>query len=128
MPVTVSLLELVSVPGTRPVWPAPLRAFEDKLAADPTDSATWGAAADWCQEDYVNEPALAEAFRWFHKRPEVVLAQRKESWCAGRWEFQRATLPEAVRGAVNYTANADTVTGLVAVLAGAFAKIRSEIF
>lgn len=133
MPVTVSLLELVKVSGTRELWPAALRGFEEKLQADPTEPAHWGAAADWCEEDGVAEPDLGEAYRWVFKRLPLGLTvgRGKESWERNEWKFEsggNGSMPDSVRGALGYGARSETIAGLMGLLAAAFAKLREEMF
>lgn len=67
--VEVSLLKLVQVVGSQDVWPADFVALNAKCEADVADRVPFGVAADWCDEH--DEPELADAFRWLHRRPDV---------------------------------------------------------
>lgn len=133
MAVAVSLLELVKIPGTLPLWPAALRGFEEAVRAEPAEPAHWGAAADWCEEEGVAEPELGEAYRWVFKRLAAGLrvVPGTESWERGEWKFESGgndSIPSSVRGALGYGARADTIAGLMGLLAAAFAKLRAEMF
>jgi len=69
--VEVSLLKLVQVIGSQDAWPDDFRAMNEHCQADPTDRTPFGVAADWLDEH--GEPELADAFRWLHRRPTVVV-------------------------------------------------------
>jgi hypothetical protein len=56
--VSVSLLKLVAIDFSRPVWPEKFAALVEKLEENPGVKAQWGVIADWCQEN--DEPELAE--------------------------------------------------------------------
>lgn len=133
MPVIVSLLELVRVEGTRSLWPAELRAFEERLQAEPAEGTHWGACADWLEEDHINEPQLAEAFRWVFKRLSTGLRviTGTDAWEKGQWKFESNgtdAIPGSIRGALGYSARAHTIAELMGQLAAAFAKLREEMF
>jgi len=65
MPVTVSLLDLVRVYGSKPVWPSEFRAFIDHIEADPEDMNNFLVAADWLKD--MEEYVLEKAFRFVAK-------------------------------------------------------------
>lgn len=83
MPVTVKLSDLAPLPGTRGMWPTEFREFVDAIERDPEDRASWGAAADWCDE--IDEPVLAAGFRFVHKHRNVVATKKAGNW--GHWEL-----------------------------------------
>jgi uncharacterized protein (TIGR02996 family) len=82
MPVTVSLIDLVSTPGTKRVWPADFRAFAEEIESDPTDTATVLVAADWLRDH--DEPVLEKAFRYFAKNQSLLMEKsRYGGWSIG---------------------------------------------
>ena len=122
--VPVSLELLVSLPGTRPVWPADFAALIAKLEQEPNDVAQRSALADWCQEH--DEPGLARAFAWLAKRPTVELVQRNERYQTASWGF--VGLPAAVE-ATSFAAVSDskTAAGAVAQLAHRLREVLESL-
>ena len=64
--VEVSLLELVSIPNTRPVWPTEFASLVSGCEADPEDRTLFGVVADWCDER--GETEYGRAWRWLMRR------------------------------------------------------------
>lgn len=64
--VEVSLLKLVTISGTRDVWPPEFDALVKKCEEDPAERLPFGLVADWCDEH--GEPDLGYAFRWLEER------------------------------------------------------------
>ena len=84
MPVLVSLLDLVSVPNTRPVWPAELRDAVGRLeAAD--DRTQAGELADWLDEH--GESVLADGFRYLANHLFVTWASNRDSYSLRVWRL-----------------------------------------
>ena len=122
--VSVSLELLVSLPGTRTVWPADFAALVAKLEEQPNDVAQRSALADWCQEH--DEPGMARAFAWLAKRPAVLLLNPRERYTTASWGFD--VLPAAV-AATSYPAMSDnkTAAGAVAQLAHKLRELEESL-
>lgn len=130
----VSLEKLVSLKGSRPLWPAEFAALVALLDADPNDKAAWGVAADWLDEPERGEHDLAEAFRWIHKRDAARIAP--DRFTKGKLMFVEESIPTAIRNAVvEYYApkgveeiDASTPAGLAARLAFGLRNLKAEMF
>lgn len=121
VPVTVSLADLVALPGARTLWPAEFNALVDRLLDEPNEKAQWGVIADWLDEAERGEHALADAFRWVAKRANVTA--RLAMHCKPpRWEF--VGLPAALNSVIWPESDRTTIPGLVAALAFALKSVR----
>lgn len=113
--VGVSLLELVRIKNTAPVWPERFRELVAKLEDDLDERSQWGVIADWCDEN--EEPLLGVAFRWVMRHPGVLLTLRNpDSWDR---HYMWVGMPGSVLSAVTPEPESDwtTVPGRVATLA-----------
>ena len=117
MPVQVSLIDLVSVPGTRPLWPPEFEGFVKAMEGN--DRAAWGAAADWLRDH--GETDLEEAFRFVFKRDKVSYKQDRGTWVI-------ENLPRALNAHSYYGAtDGKTLAGAVAALARVLKIAREEL-
>lgn len=123
MPVEVSLLELVCVADARWVWPGDFAALMAKLEESPDDRVAWGAVADWCDEH--DEPELAGAFRYVHRR-ESIEATRGGY---GTWDLTGlpATIQNSEMAAVVKFTDVKTLAGAVARLALRLKKVAEDL-
>ncbi len=122
MGVQVSLLRLVSVAGTRGLWPADFEGKISKIEEDTNEKTAWGVTADWLDEN--DEPVLADAFRWVCNRKTLSVKKYGGSFTA---EWRAEGLPHAV--AAHYSVfgyNTSTLPGLAAAIAGALKKVRED--
>jgi hypothetical protein len=75
VPVSVSLLKLVQIPDTEPLWPEVFRGmiekYENELNEKPYERTPLAPISDWLEEN--GESELAGACKWLLKRPEVYL-------------------------------------------------------
>lgn len=131
--VEVSLLELVSIPNTRPVWPSEFAAMVATCEESPNDRTTFGVLADWCDEH--NEPELGRAWRWLSKRPPLVddrgehvggVRVEYKSTSYGGWEWMLKGLPGSVTIFKDYR-DSSTLAGRVAGLARRLIELDAEI-
>lgn len=125
MPVTVSLLKIVSVPGTRDLWPADFAALVKKLEAKPTDKAAFGVTADWLDEN--GEPELARAFRYFSRKKEARL--HKSSWPEPGGSWDCVGLPDVLSDAAlpdDLKTDDTTLPGAMATLYHQIAAAEAE--
>ena len=123
MPVLVPLIDLVSVAGTRPLWPAAFVAFVTDVEAGDRNAA--GAAADWLED--VDEPDLAVGFRYLFTHPDVKLHCSRV--CGDQfWEFKNLpavlyhTMPPA-----GTPWDRSTAAGAVAYLARKIKQAREDL-
>lgn len=122
MAVAVSLLELVTVHGSRGVWPGDFQKLLIRCEEDYDDRVAFGVVADWC--DQFEEPELAEAFRWMHNRPAVGIAVRR----GGDHKSLYLTEPPKLLGALHGPFDKDTgLAGLMAELAHRLAELREVL-
>lgn len=122
MGVTVSLAELVRVPGTRRLWPQEFEGLIAKLETNPDEKTQWGVVADWLREN--GEPGLADAFRWIASRADIYI--RLGAYQKGRWAF--GSLPLSLshhHTEIGFCT--ETIPGAVAAVGHALAKARAEI-
>lgn len=120
--VGVSLLDLVRVGNTRPVWPAEFRTMVELLEKTPDDRDGYGKAADWLDE--ADEPQLAECFRYAFRKPAVKIYRSKDA--VKSWSFEN--LPPAV--SAHYTGwpgDRSTLAGLMATLWPALEAVRGDL-
>ncbi len=128
MPFLVPLIDLVAIPGTRELWPDEFRAAVAKLEAAPDDKTAWGVIADWLDEEDANEPKLADAFRWVHKRANVVVAKSKYN--PYPWEISAGAPHSVEREMENLPPKGhdrSTIPGLMARLATALKLVREQV-
>jgi uncharacterized protein (TIGR02996 family) len=120
---SVSLERLVSIPGTRAVWPEPFTLFIDTIAADPVDRTPWCALADWLGEN--DEPEMESACRYVVNRPEVRATMGNHY---GQKWWVIGGLPASLEACVPDMRQYDrsTLAGEIAVLAARLAKHREE--
>lgn len=119
MPVAVSLLDLVAMPHTLPLWPVDFVALVAKLEEDTTDRAQWAIVAGWLEEQ--EEHALADAFAWASKRPGVTVAKNP-------WHFWTFTgLPEPLALGERPDGDSTTLPGAVAILAELIRRAREAV-
>ena len=119
MPVNISLLHMVSLPGTRDLWPDDFRALVEPLEEDPSDRNRWGVLADWLSEQ--DEIQMADTCRWIFRHPEVVIKEVN-----GHWHGYH--LPVAVDAHWSYIkSDNSTLPGLVSALCYALEAARKEV-
>lgn len=118
--VEVSLYELVQVKQSARSWPHEFRSLVEKCEADVADRLPFGVVADWCDER--DEPELAEAFRWLHKRPDVGVVR---SQAAGRFYYFLEHYPNPVGYVCGETDHG--LIGLVVKLAERLAEMREAM-
>lgn len=121
MPVTVSLEALVSVPGTRPLWPDEFRALVDELEANPDDKVRWGVVADWVEDR--GEPEYAAAFRWVGKRDGVKVSHKYNG--SDRPYWWPDGVPEPMELVTFH--GCDTLPGMVERLAARLREVRKMV-
>lgn len=123
MPVLVPLIDLVSVPNTRPLWPA---AFAEAVTrVESGDRAVAGELAD--RLDDIDEPDLAAGFRYLFTHPDVRLNCSRA--CGDEfWEFKNLpailyyTMPPA-----GTAWDRSTAAGAVAYLARKIKQAREDL-
>lgn len=119
VPVTIPLIELVRIAGTRNLWPAD---FEGKIVVledNYSEKTAWGVIADYLDE--IEEPVLADAFRWVFKRPSVFIKNN------GNFGWRFDGLPVSVSTYwTTYGYDTRTIPGAVACLANALSKLRDD--
>lgn len=131
--VEVSLLELVSIPNTRPVWPEQFRDLVATCEANPDERTTFGVVADWCDEH--GESEYGRAWRWLSKRPcvkdesgnyvsGVEVVCRKEYGAYPDWSLRG--LPRSV-AIFEDLRDVTTLVGRVAGLARRLIEIDQEL-
>jgi uncharacterized protein (TIGR02996 family) len=108
MSVSISLLQLISTPGTQALWPERFRGLMAKLEENPDEIAQWKVIADWLQEN--DEPELEDAIRWFVRHEEVE-ADRDNY---GSWYFDR--VPDQVMAGDKPPGDSKTLAGALAIL------------
>lgn len=123
MPVTVSLLDVVSVERTRPIWPEQFAALVAALEARPDDRDQMRVIADWLQEN--GEPALEGAFRYVAKRPEVTLRDASTSEHYRYWVLD--DVPYGVASQKVEREDSGTAAGAFARLALQLAAARRDL-
>ncbi len=122
MPVTVSLLQLVALPQSRRLWPEKFEALIAKAESGPRVKAQYGVIADWCQEN--DEPELAEAFRWVHKNP-IVLVTRYGTDDAPRWKVSNLPgLFQSIAGPADF--DPTTIAGAFATFSFLLSTARAK--
>jgi hypothetical protein len=127
----VSLLELVSIPNTRPVWPAEFASLVSKCEQNPDDRTPFGVLADWCDER--GEVELGRAWRWLSKRTwdeskgvgvQVLFVPPK--WGAlDDWEIRH--LPLSLQRPAGHAGYCSTLAARVADLAKRLAEVDREV-
>lgn len=120
MSVSVSLLKLVSVANTRPVWPEQFGALIAKLEEKPRERTHWGVIADWCQGE--GEDELGAAFRWYMNHRDVLASYDR---IQDKWAL--SNLPTSLN--LFYFPNEisrDTPAGLMAGLARMLESARQK--
>lgn len=120
--VSVSLLKLVAIAGTEPVWPDEFAGKFATLNDEPNDRSAWGVIADWCDEN--DEPELGRACRWLSKRAGLVTIienARPLNMRPPHWRLE--SLPPVVAAAFPQQADRKTLAGLAADLAAALAEV-----
>lgn len=121
--VSVSLLRLVAIADTRPVWPPDFEGKIAKLDDEPNERAQWGIIADWCDEN--EEPQLARAFRWMSKRKLVdVRNTRPPGLKPLYWMLEG--IPPALASIFPQNADRSTLAGLMADLAAALEELDNS--
>lgn len=75
MPVLVPLDKLMLMDDGRDLWPDDFAALVAACEANPEDRTSFGILADWLDDH--DEPDFARAWRWLHKRPDVLIKTRK---------------------------------------------------
>lgn len=125
MPVTVSLESLVTIAGTRSVWPEKFAALIGHLEGDgKLDPAAWSAVADWCSEQ--EEYDLATAFAWVAKRLDnVVPVSRPPKWNDPQWWMFNG-LPVWMAAVPSLGKDQTTLAGAVADIAYRLRKVRED--
>lgn len=123
--VSVSLLRLVCVAGTRDLWPSEFSDLVAKCEENPADRTPFGVTADWCDES--GETQLGEAFRWMFKRIDVELRKGDDAYYLDQWTFRR--LPNSLAGDVPNPHFIDRthIAGLMADLAYRMQKLREDL-
>lgn len=118
--VSVSLLQLVALANSRPLWPTEFEALIAKLADDPRVKAQWGVIADWCREN--EEIELADAFAWIGKNTfKVQCYGRDENRC-----LDFVGLPDHIfQFSYPHDCDRKTLAGLTAGLAYRLGKARA---
>jgi hypothetical protein len=122
VPVSISLLELVSVDGTRPLWPTDFAALVTEIEADPTNKDRWFVLAGWLEE--FGEPELSGAIMYAHKRDEIELK------CSGDGNYRYWTLNGVKYGLSAFPvdrADHHTAAGPFAELAKQIAAARKDL-
>lgn len=122
MPVSVSLFHFVQAPDTRSLWPEQFRGLLEACEKDVPDRLPFGVMADWCDEQ--GEPELGEAFRWLHKRPEVVIESDRRLKSQTHWLTHHPTVMGSVGGG---SVNLNGLIGVVIALAKRIAEMREAI-
>lgn len=124
MSVSVSLLRLVCVEGTRDLWPSEFSDLVAKCEENPADRTPFGVTADWLQEE-VAEDRLAEAFRWMFKRTEVEIVKDKV-YGGDAWAFRR--MPNSMGDVPNpHFIDRTHIAGMMADLAYRLQKLREDL-
>jgi hypothetical protein len=121
--VSVSLLKLVSLPGTREAWPDDFAGKVAVLDEAPGEKAAYGVIADWCDEN--GEPELGRAFRWVMRRETVSVENARPSHQKPPYWTLRGT-SAAVANLIPQSAHRGTIPGLMADLAAALAAMDRE--
>ena len=104
--VSVSLLKLVCIDGTRHIWPEEFAALVAKIEENPGERSNYGVIADWLDsEPDRHEPELAEGFRWLMKRPEIRIEKSTSNWSAGLWIAHN--LPKQIDDVISQLPNDD---------------------
>lgn len=122
MPVPIKLLDLVTIPNTRHLWPnefdSLVKAWEETKSNDQL-----GIIADWLDDN--DEPELAHAFRWCYRRNIRMLGIDYAFDCY----IDKKHLPQCMRyNGDTFPVNEKTgIPGLMAHIAGMFAEIREVI-
>lgn len=123
--VSVSLLKLVAIAGTEPVWPDEFAGKFVTLKDEPNDRSAWGVIADWCDEN--DEPELGRACRWLSKRAGLTIPgtnvsnSRPAHMDPPHWTI--SGLPRSVAAAFVQSVDRSTLAGLAAELAAALAEV-----
>ena len=123
MPVEISLERLVSVVGTRSLWPEKFAALLDTVEQDTEDATAWLVLADWLQEH--DEQGLERAARWVGKRNGAGAHDiRPRHLNDPYWLFD--PLPPAIKAVFPQQADRRSVAGLLADLAAALRKLDED--
>ena len=127
--VEVSLLELVGIANTRPVWPEQFRDLVAACEANPDERTTFGVVADWCDEH--GESGYGRAWRWLSKRPwddekqtGVRVQFGKDAWHRNDWSY--TNVPPSMVSPARLTADITTLAGLVTGIAKRLIEIDKE--
>lgn len=123
MPVSVPLVELVSIAGARDIWPEQFAALVATCEDAPHERATFGIVADWVDQE-AGEPEYARAWRWLMKRPEVEVQHYRPGTWEQSWRFRGLPTPVAGRAE---RGDVKTLAGAVAHLSRSIAAARSEL-
>ena len=121
MPVEVSLELLVSLPGTKPVWPEQFRDLVETIEESFDERTRWVTAADWCGDH--EEHGLARAFAWVAKRRHIEV--RNASPHTRHWLIDG--LPAAVTAEYVPSTDKSTLAGAIAELAARLRKLDEVI-
>lgn len=119
MPVTVSLLELVSIPGTKPAWPSEFRGFVETIESAPDERTNYLVLADWLRDH--GEEWLEKACRYFAKNETFRMEKRNWGWellDAPRW---LASVDHGIFSCL------DTPAGVLAELGMRLRKLADEL-
>lgn len=118
--VGVSLLKLVSLPGTAPVWPEDFAGKVELIHETPAEKSAYLVIADWCDEN--GEPELARAFRWIGGRHLVEVRNSQRPKVENPY-WTLDNLPAALAAVFPQKADRRTIPGLMADLATALEEL-----
>jgi hypothetical protein len=79
MPVTIPLMDVLTVPGSAPLWPVDLRAQLDRLEETPDDRTAWAVLGDFF-EDRLDEPEMARACRYVARKAQIKVVKEPYGW------------------------------------------------
>lgn len=120
---SVSLLKLVSLPGTREAWPDDFAGKVAVLDEAPDQRAAYGVIADWLDEN--GEAELGRAFRFVLNRTLVeVRNSRLPHTGPPHWTLDG--LPRALATVMPQKADRATIPGLMADLAAALEELDNS--
>lgn len=122
MPSTIKLLDLVSIPNTRHLWP---KEFDGLVKAweETKNNDQLGIIADWLDDN--DEPELAHAFRWCYRRNIGLLG----TGFSNSFYIPKNDLPPCLQytDGISTTSTNVGICGVMACLASMFAEIREAI-